>query len=190
MKRWAKISLILMVLFVATFGWIIADAVTRPQKVHLNSKIRICKQTGNGSWEQIDKTGPSSLNFSASLSDLASVKKVNTDFVWRAKTKKGIDYNVRLAAPVDISYNPATGQLDGTFPFEITYDGKTARVNGRSTTESLNSPLGNIKGKRASGIFGVQHSEFTFVSSNDFQVQGGPPLKLVTEEEYSLTPGK
>ena len=108
----------------------------------------------------------------------------------RAKTKKGLDYNVRLAAPVDISYNPATGQLDGTFPFEITYDGKTARVSGRSTTESSNSPLGNIKGKRASGIFGVQHSDFTFVSTNDFQAPGGAPLKLVCEEEYSLTPGK
>jgi hypothetical protein len=190
MKKWTKITLILFVLFVAAFGWIIADAVTRPQKVHLNAHIRICKQTANGSWEQIDEAGPGTLNFSASLSDLASVKKVNTDFVWRAKTKKGLDYNVRLAAPVDISYNPATGQLDGTFPFEITYDGKTARVSGRSTTESSNSPLGNIKGKRASGIFGVQHSDFTFVSTNDFQAPGGAPLKLVCEEEYSLTPGK
>jgi hypothetical protein len=190
MKKWTKVTLMLFLLFVAAFGWILADAVTRPQKVQLNAHIRICKQTANGSWEQIDEAGPAILNFSASLSDLASVKKVNTDLVWRAKTKKGFDYNVRLAAPADISYNPATGQLDGTFPFEITYNGKTARVNGKSTTESSNSPLGNINGKRASGIFGVQHSDFTFVSVNDFLASGEPPLKLVCEEKYSLTPGK
>jgi hypothetical protein len=190
MKKWMKTAMIGFVLLIVAFGWILADAVTRPQSVHLKSQIRICKQSANGSWEQIDEAGPAQLNFSASLSDLASAKKANTDFVWRAKTKKGLDYVVRLASPADLSYNPANGQIDGNFVYEISYDGKTARVHGRLTTESAGSPLGNLQGKRATAILGVQPSDFTFVSTNEFQAPGEAPLKLVSVEEYRLTPGK
>jgi|GEM_PF-5133842 len=190
MKKWIQGTLLTLFLLVVALGWIIADAVSRPQNVRLKAQIRICRQAPNGTWEQIDEVGPAVLNFSASLADLTAVKKVNTDFTWRAKSKNHSDYLVRLAAPADFSYNPVSGQLDGTFPFEITYNGKTVRVNGRSTTESLNSPLGYVRGKRAKGVFGVQPSEFTFISSNDFQATGGPALKLVCLEEYHLTPGK
>ncbi len=190
MKKWIQRTLLTFFLFIVALGWIIADAVTRPQNVHLKAQIRISKQAPNGTWEQIDEVGPAVLSFSASLADLTSVKKVNTDFTWRAKSKNGSDYLVRLSAPADITYNPVSGQLDGTFPFEITYNGKTVQVNGKSTTESLNSPLGIIQGKRAKGVFGVQPSEFTFISSNDFQVPGGAALKLVCLEEYRLTPGR
>ncbi len=169
-------------------GWILADAATKPLEVSLNSHIKIFKQNNTGGWEQIDEVGPANLNFTASLSDLAASKKATTSFVWNAKTKNGHDYSVRLGGPVDLRYNPASGQLDGDFPFHITYRGKSANVAGKLTTESTPWPVENLRGQRAKGIFGVNPSEFLFVSANDFKLPGEAPLKLVCREQYRIIP--
>ena len=181
-----------IMLFTVLFslGWILADAVTKPLEVSLNSHIKIFKQKNTGGWEQIDEVGPANLNFTASLSDLAASKKATTSFVWNAKTKNGYDYSVRLAAPVDLRYNPANGQLDGDFPFQITYRGKSARVAGKLTTETIPWPVETLRGQRAKGIFGINPSELIFVSANDLQIPGEAPLKLVCREQYRITPKK
>jgi hypothetical protein len=158
--------------------------------VQLKTHIKICKQNEKGIWELIDEAGPSIVNFRANLTELSSGRRATTDFIWRTKTKKGLDYAVRLSGPANLSYNPVSGQLDGTFPFEITLNGKRALVNGRSTTESIGGPLGQSRGKRASGVLGLHQSEFTVVSVNDLQLPGEAPLKLVCLEEYRLVPQK
>lgn len=175
---------------ILTLGWIVADTVTKPLEVSLHAHIRIYQQNDVSVWEQIDDVGPANLNFSASLTDLVTGKKATTSFVWEAKTRKGYDYSVRLAAPVDLRYNPTNGQLDGEFPFQITYRGKSANVAGRLTTESVPWPLETLRGKRANGIFGINPSEFIFVSANDLHLPGQSPFKLVCREQYRIIPKK
>jgi hypothetical protein len=188
--RKIKIGSVIVFLFLlGAFGWLVADTATKPLNVQLRAHIKICQKADDGSWKLIDEAGPANLNFQATVWDFASGKKAASDFVWSTKTKNGKPYSVRLAGQADLKWN-AGGQLDGDLPFEITLDGKTARVAGKLTTESMQTPIGMLRGKRASGIPGIDTSAFTFVSANDLQLPGEKPMKLVCTEEYRLVPKK
>lgn len=186
-KKVLRTALIIAVVTISAFGWMIADTVTRPLSVQLKVHIRICEQTDQG-WKVVDEAGPAVLNFQASLLDLGSSKKVSSTFVWTTKTKNGRQYSVRLADAANIHYNPASGQFDGDLPFEVTLDGKTARVAGKLTSELISSPIGSLKGKRAQGTPGLSPTTVTLVSANNLLLPGQKPILLVCTEEYTLTP--
>ena len=183
-----RIALVVLVVMVAAIGWLAADTATRPLDVQLRTHVRICQRAADGSWKLVDEAGPASLSFQASLWELSSSRRASSDFVWSTRTKNGHNYSVRLAEQANLGWNPASGQFDGDLPFEVTWDGKKARVAGRLTTESVPSPLGSLSGKRAAGVLGRGVITFTLVSSNDLRFPGEAPMKLVCTEEYRLTP--
>ena len=139
----------------------------------------------------IDEVGPTKLNFDASLLELATGNKVRSAFTWKTKTKKGRAYSVRLLQPAKIKFNPVNGRCNTDLMFEVTLDGKKARVPGRLTTESHTGPFGLAKGRRARGILGRNRTSMKLVSVNKFQPDAkSAPLLLVCDEEYELTPKK
>ncbi|HEX9654595.1 MAG TPA: hypothetical protein VGA99_12875 [bacterium] len=182
-------AMVLAITTIVAFGGLIARTATRPMAVQLKSHIQICQKNEKGSWEVIDEVGPETLNFEASLLELASGKKVNSAFNWQTKSKKGLPYSVRLHEPASINLNPVNGQLDADLKFAITYDGQTAVVTGKLTTESVDGPRGLRKGKRTAGLFGHNRTSLTLVSANEFKPSAGAtPKLLVCTEEYTLTP--
>ena len=170
-------------------GLILAATVTRPHDVVLRTHIEIYQQGKNGAWQKIDEVGPTPVNFSASLLELAMGRKVASDFVLETRSMKGRRYSARLTNPAALNYNPATGRAEVNLVFEVTYDGAKATVPALLTTESLGTPAGTRRGNRTRGILGQHPTTVTFVSANRFQPAGGSaPLMLVCTEQYTLTP--
>ncbi len=184
-------ALIVVLTIIIAFGLVVAKTVTRPLDVQLRTHIKICQKTEKGAWEVIDEVGPANLTFRANLLELATGKKISTDYVWTTKTKKGRPYSVRLLDQAGVDLNPVTGKLESDLILEVKYSGKTAKVPVTLTTESRLGPLGNLKGKRASGILGRNPTTVTLVSANKFQPdRKSQPLMLVCTEEYKLSPRK
>ena len=61
-------------------------------------------------------------------------------------------------------------------------------VPGKFTTDVQPSPVGDLHGKRAKGILGIDRTTVTVVSALTFAPTGDlQPLMLVSTEEYKLT---
>jgi len=178
-----------IIVFVA-FGLLFARTVTRPLDVELRIHIKICQKTEKGKWEVIDEVGPKNFNFRASLLELVKERKVSTDVVIAATSKKGKPYKARLLGPAKIDYNPVTGRIQGEMIYEITYGKKTTRVPGKFTTDTQPSPAGDLRGQRAKGILGIERTTVKVVSALTFTSGDSPPLMLLSTEEYKLTPKK
>ena len=179
-----------LILFVA-FGLLVAKTVTRPLDVGLRIHIKICQKAEKGKWQVIDEVGPKNVNFRASLLELVKERKVSSDVVIAATSKRGKPYKARLLGPAKIDYNPVTGRIQGEMIYEITYGKKTTRVPGKFTTDAQPSPVGDLHGKRAKGILGIDRTTVTVVSALTFSPTGdSQPLMLVSTEEYKLTPRK
>ena len=132
-----------------TVGVMFARAVTANREFDGTIKLEVCRKNAEGRWEVVDKdTRP--LRFSASVLAAASGSTVGTDFTWRSRSAKGVDFSVRLAGAGSASFDIKTGQLDlRSMPFEVEVEGKRVRVPFTLTTESITSPNGLINGRRA-----------------------------------------
>lgn len=184
------LSIGLLLLFsITAFGLVVARTATRPLGVTLKSHIQICKKNGD-KWVVIDEVGPASMTFKASLLEMAKGGQMSTGFTWNTKTKKGKPYSVKLLGGARTKFGALNGKFEAELTYQITYDGKSARVPASLSTESGTSPMGKpMAGKRASGILGKSKTSFTLVSTNKFQPAGGKEhLLLVCREEYSMAP--
>ena len=115
---------------------------------------------------------------------------MSTKFAWNTKTKKGKPYSVRLIGGARTKFGALNGKFEADLTYQITYNGKSARVPASLSTESRRSPMGKrMAGKRATGIPGKNKTSFTLVSANKFLPAGAKePLLLVCREEYSMSP--
>ena len=173
-----------------TGGWLAAQAANRPLNVRLRTHVEFYQQTEGGAWELIDEAGPATLNFNASLREMANGKRIGSDFEWTTRTKNGRQYSVHLADPADVDWNPATGRFDGTLNLEVTLDGQSANVVAEVTTGSITGPTRGRSGNRMRGVPGMGVSTLTLVSSNLLELPGEAPIRLVATEEYRLAPGQ
>jgi hypothetical protein len=187
MKRRLRLLALTAVLAVGAVGLLVADTLTRPLEVQLDTRIEIYEED-EGSWKKVDEIGPAHLRFDATLLEMARGGQVGTDFVYRTTTRKGRDYSVRLVDPADVSFNPATGRYDGDLVFEVTLGGKSARVVARPTTETRFGPAGTLRGRRAQGALGRGPVTFTVVSVNELDLEGEKPMILVSVEDYRMIP--
>lgn len=185
----SRLLIATVILFIA-FGLLVAMTVTRPLDVELRIHIKICQKTEKGKWEVIDEVGPKNFNFRAGFLELVKERKVSTDVVIAATSKKGKPYKARLLGPAKIDYNPVTGRIQGEMMYEITYGKKTTRVPGKFTTDVQPSPVGDLHGERAKGILGIDRTTVKVVSALTFTPGDSPPLMLLSTEEYKLTPKK
>jgi hypothetical protein len=167
-----------------TGGVMFAGALTANRDFDGSIRLEVCRKNAEGGWEVIDKdTKP--LRFSASVLSAASGSTVGTDFTWRSRTAKGVDFTVRLTGAGSASFDFKTGQLDlSSMPFEVEVGGKRVRVPLTLTTESVTSPIGLINGKRAAingrtaqlsvvGV-GAVTSDITTRQDGDTNVSRGP----------------
>lgn len=176
-------------ILVVAAGWAIADTLTRPLDVRLRTRIDVYREDEKGAWTLVDRIGPADLRFDANLVEMARGRKIGSAYEFRTKSREGKEYGVRLADDADVSFNPATGRFDGDLVFEVTYDGKSARVVARPTTETRFGPGGvSLRGRRAKGALGRGPTTFSLVSVNELDLEGEPPMFLVTEEDYRMTP--
>lgn len=186
-RRTALVATVVLVALGAA-ALVVADTVTQPLDVHLQSRIEIFEKDETGQWQAVDEVGPVNRRFEATLLELASGHEIGSDFAFQATTKKGREYSARLARPAKIDYNPATGRFDADLVFEIGLDGQTARVPARLTTESRGGAGRTLRGARAQGVLGRGQTTMTLVSANEMRLPGGESLLLLCEERYRLIP--
>lgn len=170
-------------------GLVVADTLTRPLEVHLRTHIEIHQANEEGDWEKIDEVGPATARFDANLLEMAQGKKIGTGYVFQQTSRAGKEYSARLAEDAEVRLNPATGKFDADVAFLVSYDGKSARVLARPTTETRFGPAGAARGRRADGVLGRGPVTVTLVSVNELQLDGEKPMMLVTEETYRMIPG-
>lgn len=188
-RRHARIALPAgLGLAVAAAGWLVAETVTRPLGVTLRTHIQIYEKGAGGSWSVIDEVGPATVRFEASLLDMTSSRTIATAYTLDTRSRNGVRYTARLAAPAKVAFNPATGRLDGELAFDVSYGEWSARVPATLTTESRPGPLGTLRGRRARGLLGQSETTTTVVSVNPFRATGRSELLLACTEEYVLTP--
>ncbi len=187
--HYLKWTLLIVVAFlVSGMGLVVAKNVTKPLGVEVRTHIKIAEQDAKGKWRVIDTVGPVTVNFDASLLELAQGKELRTAFQFRTTSKNGLPYSVKLVDAAKVSFNPLTGKLEGQLMYEIQYGDLSARVRATISTESRSGPLGMQRGARAKGILGKDPTDLTVVGTNDFIVPGKRALKLICKEQYKLKP--
>ncbi|HUP20917.1 MAG TPA: hypothetical protein VM778_13345 [Gemmatimonadota bacterium] len=175
------------ILGISAAGILVADTLTRSLDVEFQTHIEIYR-SDDGRWERVDEVGPTDLRFEANLLEIARGTKIGTSYVFEARTAAGKDYSVRLADDADVDFNPVSRRVDVDLVFEVTYDGRTARVVAQPTTESRFGPGGALQGRRGDGVLSRGPAGFTLVSVNEFAPEGVEPMTLVSRETYRLVP--
>jgi hypothetical protein len=182
------VSIVAALVLLVGVGVGLANKATKPMHVMVKSQIKILEKGPDGKFTQVDELTTTTSKFDASLLELATGESIDSTFTMEAKTKKGRHYTAKLARPVMVSFNAATGQVDADILFDISLDGKSAQVVSKSTTESHESPNGSLKGKRARGILGKGPMTVDLVSANRLELAGEPEMLLVVSTEYKLVP--
>lgn len=189
-NRWPRYAAAAGVAVLVGAGLVVADTLTRPLDVHLQTRIDIYQEDLRGEWEKIDQVGPVNVRFDANLLEMARGSKIGTGFELHETSQAGEEYAVRLAQDAAVDVNPASGRFDANVVFVVTYAGKSARVLAEPTTETRFGPAGAMRGRRADGVLGRGSTTLTLVSVNELRLEGERPMMLVTEETYRMIPTK
>ncbi|MGE0129928.1 MAG: hypothetical protein AB7U82_17740 [Blastocatellales bacterium] len=147
-RRGLKLSLLVALTMFVAFGVFAANVVTKQRDAAVDLKVRLCKKAANGKWEVIDEA-KGSVNFTASVAEVASGKDVNTSHVWSPTSQKGRKLSIRLQRAGKVNLNPVTGLLSLNLPFEVSVDGKKVSFVSNLSTENTSSPIGSLNAKRA-----------------------------------------
>lgn len=130
-------------------GLVIADTLTKRRDFKGNVLIEVHKKGDDGRWKIIDQVKVSSIQFTASVADLARGKQVAVNHVWEGQTEQGRRLSVRLARPGSAQFEVATGKLEIDVVFGFGLDGEVTNLPVSLTTESVSTPDGSINGRRA-----------------------------------------
>lgn len=169
----------------AAFG--VARRLSTPMDVLVQTEIAILEKV-DGKWQQVDSVGPASLQFEASLLEMASRKEIETSYKWSTRSKNGHPYTVELARPARTSVSPRGGSMSVDLEYQISYAGRTARVPAKLSTGRISGPRRALSGRAAKGLLGKDKTSFTLVSVNTFAGRGGPELRFECTERYELVP--
>lgn len=130
-------------------GLVIANTLTKRRDFKGSVLIEVHKKGGDGRWEIIDRLKAPSLQFTASVADLAQGKQVTSNNVYEGQTEKGRRLSVRLAQPGSAHVDLATGKLEIDVVFSFGLEGEVTNLPVKLTTESISTPAGSINGRRA-----------------------------------------
>lgn len=130
-------------------GLVIANTLTQRRDFKGSVLIEVHKKGDDGRWEIIDRLNAQSLQFTASVADLAHGKHVTSDHVWEGQTEHGRRLSVRLARPGSAQFDLATGKLEIDVAFSFSLNGEVTNLPVKLTTESISTPGGSISGRRA-----------------------------------------
>ena len=130
-------------------GLVVANTLTKQREFKGSVLIEVHKKGDDGRWEIIDRLNAQSLQFTASVADLAQGKQVTSNHVWEGQTAQGRRLSVRLARPGSAQFDLATGKLDIDVVFSFSLDGEATNLPVKLTTESISTPSGSINGRRA-----------------------------------------
>ncbi|MDQ3666626.1 MAG: hypothetical protein M3410_08625 [Acidobacteriota bacterium] len=128
---------------------VIANTLTKRRDFKGSVDIEVHKKGDDGRWEIIDRVKVSSIQFTASVADLARGKQVTVNHVWEGQTEQGRRLSVRLARPGSAQFELATGKLEIDVVFSFGLDGEVTNLPVNLTTESVSTPDGSINGRRA-----------------------------------------
>jgi len=138
----------LLLALTLAFGIIVADSVSKQRDASGIITLELCRKGANGQWEVIDRV-KSPVNFTASVADLAAGKEINSNFSWRGTSEKGLRAEGRMLRAGKVRLDVLRGLLELDLPMEATVNGKKIPLNVKLTTESVSSPTGQLRGKRA-----------------------------------------
>jgi hypothetical protein len=146
-RRFIRITLSALTISLIAGGALLAAANQRFQ-VQTSVEAILCERDEKGGWVTIDR-GKDSSSFESTASEIASRREFASNFVWRGRSEKGCQVDARQSRPVAEKWDKTSGVYELSVPAEFIINGKTFNVNYTSTTETLNTPIGQISGRKA-----------------------------------------
>lgn len=176
-SRSVKAGVMFFVFSTLAFGALLVNTATEKRQAVGEVTLELCQGDGQGNWKVIDRVR-APLNFEISLADAASSKVVDIDHVWNGTSEKGCQGSVSWERATDLHWDIKSGKLDLITPYVLSLNGHKIRIPISCTTESLTTPLGTLRGKRAvlngrtlsAGVVGFANFK---APRNLFQCSGG-----------------
>src|SRR5437667_2058849 len=150
-----KVGLATFLFSTLAFGALLVNTATEKRQAVGLSTLDLCQSDGHGGWKVIDRV-QKHLDFEISLTDAASnltdalsnkVLDLHPD--WNGTSERGCQGSVTWERPTDLHWNVRNGKLDLITPYVLELNGHKIRIPISCSTESITTPIGTFKGRRA-----------------------------------------
>lgn len=147
-RSFLKLSLSITALLFACFALIAATFVNSGEATG-TVIVEVCRKAADGTWEVIDR-GKAPIQCALSYTGAANNAAVSSlpSWSWSLTSEKGRRISATIARGGKARFEASTGLLELDLPIEVTVDGKRERLSYKQTTETLNTIIGPLSGKR------------------------------------------
>jgi hypothetical protein len=143
-----KVGLATLLFSTLALGALLVNTATEKRQAVGLSTLDLCQSDGHGGWKVIDRV-QKQLTFEISLTDAGSNKVLDLNPVWNGTSEKGCQGSVTWEHPTDLHWDIKSGKLDLITPYVLELNGHKIRIPISCSTESITTPIGTFKGKRA-----------------------------------------
>lgn len=140
-----KVGLLTFIFALLAFGALLARTATEKRQAVGQSSLDLCQSDGHGGWKVIDRVR-APLSFEISLTD-AKVLDLHPD--WKGTSEKGCHGSVGWEHATDLHWDLKSGKLELITPYVLKLNGHEVHIPIDCTTESITTPIGTFKGRRA-----------------------------------------
>lgn len=140
-----------VVFMVSTFGWILADTITKKREFEGQVVVQVYQQERNSdTWKPVNKLDTPKFKF-VCVTNLLSPNQltVTTNYDFVGTTYNGERLRARMKTPAKVYFDPATGAANMDLVLNLNIDRMDVPLPLRLTTESATGPAGKDTGKRA-----------------------------------------
>lgn len=143
-----KIIVTITALFIACLALVAATVITSGEATGTVS-VEICRKAENGTWEVIDR-GKAPIQCALNYNGTPGNTNVSSSpsWSWNFTSEKGRRVSATILRNGKARFDATTGLLEMDLPVEVNVDGKRDRFTYKQTTESLNTIIGTLSGKR------------------------------------------
>lgn len=147
-RKVLQFSLAFTALLVACFV-LIAAAVVNSGEATGTVTVEVCRKAADGTWEVIDR-GKAPIQCALSYTGAPGNASVSSSpsWNWNLTSEKGRRISATIGRGGKARFEASSGLLEVELPIEVTVDGKRERLSYKQTTESLNTVIGTLSGKR------------------------------------------
>jgi hypothetical protein len=143
-----KVGLLIFIFALLAFGALLTHTATEKRQAVGESSLTLCQSDGHGGWKVIDRV-QAHLNFEISLTDAASSKVLDLHPNWNGTSERGCQGSVGWERATDLHWDVKSGKLDLITPYVLKLNGHEIRIPISCSTESITTPIGTFKGRRA-----------------------------------------
>ncbi len=173
-NRAGKLALLASLSLIVAFGALVAKTLFDDHQANASLTLRLCKKGSSGGCDVFDQV-KGAINLTISTAN-ATGGEVNTAHIWNFRSEGGRQGKVKLQRAGRFQLNAGAGLLTFDLPFEIELDGKRFSQNVNLTTDSVFSPVGQLKTKKAEVVGQTVSADLAgFARLKTRDLVGGPP---------------